>query len=123
MLETRYDAFHAYSQSKLAMVMATMELARRLDPGEVTVNCVHPGSLLDTKMVRQGFGAPQGPVETGITTELFAAASPDLDGVTGRYFEEKRAADPHPQARDAAARRRLWQISEALTGVSPPTDA
>jgi NAD(P)-dependent dehydrogenase (short-subunit alcohol dehydrogenase family) len=52
MLECGYDGFRAYCQSKLAMVMATFELAARLDPGEVTVNALHPGSLLDTKMVR-----------------------------------------------------------------------
>jgi NAD(P)-dependent dehydrogenase (short-subunit alcohol dehydrogenase family) len=117
MLERRYDGMRAYFQSKLAMVMATFELASRLDPAEVTVNALHPGSLLDTKMVREGFGAPQGPVEVGIESELHLATSADLAGVTGQYFDRTRPARANAQAYDAEARRRLWQESLKFTGI------
>jgi NAD(P)-dependent dehydrogenase (short-subunit alcohol dehydrogenase family) len=99
------------------MVMVTFELAGRLDPGEVTVNALHPGSLLDTKMVREGFGAPQGPVEVGIEAELQLATSADLQGVSGQYFDRTRPVRAHAQAYDAEARRRLWQGSLKLTGI------
>lgn len=117
MLERDYESMHAYRQSKLALVMASFELAKRLDPGEVTVNALHPGTLLDTKMVREGFGAPMGPVETGIEAEVYLAVSPDLDGVTGEYFDRTSRARANAQAYDARAREQLWRLSERWVGV------
>ncbi len=117
MIERGYDGRRAYFQSKLAMVMATFELAGHLDPGDVTVNALHPGTLLDTKMVREGYGAPLGPVETGIDSEVYLATSPDLDGVTGAYFDRRRQARADDQAYDASSRRTLWELSERLTGA------
>jgi len=116
MLERDYDGMRAYCQSKLALIMASFELADRLDPAEVTVNALHPGTLLDTKMVREGFGAPQGPVETGIEAEVYLATSPTLEGVSGEYFDRTERARADEQAYDPEARRRLWQLSEALVG-------
>ena len=118
MLERAYDGFRAYCQSKLAMVMATVELAARLDPADITVNALHPGTLLDTKMVREGWGTPQGPVDIGIEAETYLALSPDLDGVSGVYFDRKQRARPDAQADDPAARRRLWQLSAELVGIA-----
>lgn len=118
MLERRYDSMRAYCQSKLALVMASFELAQRVDPREVTVNALHPGTLLDTKMVREGFGAPMGPVETGIDAEVYLATSPDLDGVTGEYFDRRERARADAQAYDEHARRRLWELSERLVGIA-----
>jgi NAD(P)-dependent dehydrogenase (short-subunit alcohol dehydrogenase family) len=117
MLERGYDGIRAYCRSKLAMVMATFELADRLDPSEVTVNALHPGSLLDTKMVREGFGAPQGRVDIGIDAEFYLATSADVEGVSGQYFDRIRPARANAQAYDAEARRRLWQESLKLTGI------
>jgi NAD(P)-dependent dehydrogenase (short-subunit alcohol dehydrogenase family) len=117
MLERGYDGFRAYCQSKLAMVMSTLELAERLDAREVTTNCLHPGTLLDTKMVREGFGVPQGPVQTGIDSEVHVATSPELEAVTGQYFDQTWPARANAQAYDAAARRKLWQLSERLVGL------
>jgi len=117
MLEHGYDSMKAYCQSKLALIMASFELAGRVDPVEVTVNALHPGSLLDTKMVREGFGAPMGPVEDGIEAEVYLTTAPDLEGVTGEYFDRTRPAKAKAQAYDADARRRLWQLSERLVGI------
>lgn len=120
MLERRYDSMHAYCQSKLALVMASFELAGRLEPGTVTVNALHPGTLLDTKMVREGFGSPMGPVETGIEAEVYLATSPDLEGVTGEYFDRTNRARANEQAYDARARRDLWRLSEQWVGLAYP---
>ncbi|TVR97793.1 MAG: SDR family NAD(P)-dependent oxidoreductase [Rhodospirillales bacterium] len=118
MLEQDYSGFRAYAQSKLAMVMATFEFAKRLESKAITVNALHPGSLLDTKMVREGFGAPQGPVSEGVASEVYLATAPELADVTGAYFDQTRPADADPQAYDQAARRRLWRLSEQLTGLT-----
>jgi NAD(P)-dependent dehydrogenase (short-subunit alcohol dehydrogenase family) len=118
MLESGYSGMRAYSQSKLAMVMATFEFARRLGGGPPTVNCLHPGSLLDTKMVRESFGQPQGEVEEGIRAEIFGATAPEIEGISGEYFDRTQQARAHAQAYDAWARQRLWQVSEKWTGIS-----
>jgi NAD(P)-dependent dehydrogenase (short-subunit alcohol dehydrogenase family) len=118
MLEKGYSGMRAYSQSKLAMVMATFEFARRFADRAIAVNCLHPGSLLDTKMVRESFGQPQGDVEEGIRAEIFLATAPEIEGMSGEYFDRTRPARAHPQAYDARARQRLWQVSEELTGIA-----
>ena len=118
MLERSYDGTRAYSQSKLAMVMATTEWAHRLDAKEVTINALHPGSLLDTKLVREVWGQASGSVETGVESEYFLATSPELEGTSGQYFDEKNISKAHPQAYDADARKRLWKLCEKLTGIT-----
>lgn len=117
MLQHSYDGMRAYRQSKLAMIMASFELAERLDPGEITVNALHPGTLLDTKMVHEGFGAPLGPVDIGIEAELYLATSSELDGISGQYFDRTHPARANPQAYDPDARRKLWQESLNLTHI------
>ena len=121
MLERGYSQFRAYSQSKLAQIMLTVELAERLGAGAgVTVNALHPATLMDTTMVHHGgFGRPRSTVQEGARATERLVADPDLDGVSGRYFDglEESAADP--QAYDAQARRRLWELSARLTGAEP----
>jgi len=116
MLERGYDAMGAYTRSKLAQVMFTMELAGRLQGTGVTVNALHPASLMDTKMVRGTFGYTMSTVEEGVEAVVRLAASPELEGVTGRYFDGTREARANRQAYDAEARRRLWALSEELCG-------
>lgn len=117
MLTRDYSGRRAYCQSKLAMIMTTIEMAERLDPRVLTINALHPGSLLDTKMVREGWGQALGPVEDGIEAELYLATSPELEGVTGEYYDRLQRARALPQAYDAQARKRLWDLSCKLTGV------
>jgi len=116
MLERGYDAMGAYTRSKLAQVMFTMELAGRLQGTGVTVNALHPASLMDTKMIRGTFGYTMSTVEEGVEAVVRLAASPELEGVTGRYFDGTREARANRQAYDAEARRRLWALSEELCG-------
>jgi NAD(P)-dependent dehydrogenase (short-subunit alcohol dehydrogenase family) len=117
MLERGYEGFRAYRQSKLAQIMFTFDLAERLDPSEVTVNAVHPASLMDTRMVRESFGAPRTSVAEGVEAVLHLIASPDLDGVSGRYFDGTQESAAHEQAYDPEARRRLTVLSERLVGI------
>jgi NAD(P)-dependent dehydrogenase (short-subunit alcohol dehydrogenase family) len=117
MLERGYDGMRAYGQSKLAQIMFTFELAERLDPAEVTVNALHPASLMNTKMVLESFGSAMTSVEEGAEATLRLATSSDLDGVTGRYFDGPREARASAQAYEAQARRRLWELSEELVGL------
>ena len=116
MLERGYDAMRAYSQSKLAQVMFTFELAERLRDTGVTANALHPASLMDTKMVRDAIGYTMSTVEEGAEAVFRLAASPEVEGVTGRYFDGTREARANRQAYDEGARKRLWALSEELSG-------
>jgi NAD(P)-dependent dehydrogenase (short-subunit alcohol dehydrogenase family) len=116
----------AYSQSKLANVLFTYELARRLDPAQVTANCVHPGN------VRTNFGRQLGGVlgaifllwqpfmrsaGEGAKTSIYLATSPEVAGVTGKYFVDCKEMPSSPQSHDEATARRLWDVSLALTNT------
>jgi NAD(P)-dependent dehydrogenase (short-subunit alcohol dehydrogenase family) len=116
-MERRYDGWDAYGRSKLALIMFTMELAERLDGTSVTVNALHPGSLLDTNMVREAGYRPRGGVQEGADSVMFVATSPSLDGVTGRFFDRKRETRADGQAYDAASRRELYRRTVEMTGA------
>ena len=116
MLERGYDAMRAYSTSKLAQIMFTFELAERLSGTGVSVNALHPASLMDTKMVQDTFGYTMSTVEEGARAVVRLAVSPELEGVTGRYFDGTREARADGQAYDKEARQRLWELSEELCG-------
>jgi NAD(P)-dependent dehydrogenase (short-subunit alcohol dehydrogenase family) len=127
--ERQYAGFQAYAQSKLANILFTAELARRLDGSGVTANALHPG------VVRTGFGHNTrgwlrwgvklaGPLflspERGADTAVWLCASPEVAGVSGGYFARRRPARRSAAARDAVAAKRLWEVSERLTGLAPP---
>lgn len=118
MLERHYDPADAYRQSKLALAMFTFDLAEELKGEQITVNCLHPASLMNTRMVYESLGYALSTVEEGRDAVMYLATSPALDNVTGKYFDQRRQARAHSQAYDLAARRRLQQLSERLTGLS-----
>ncbi len=118
MLERGYDGWRAYAQSKLAQIMFTFSLAERLEGSGVTANALHPASLMDTKMVRESFGYTMSTVEEGAAATERLAISPDLEGVSGLYFDGQREARAKDQAYDRQARERLWTLSERLTGLT-----
>jgi NAD(P)-dependent dehydrogenase (short-subunit alcohol dehydrogenase family) len=118
MLERGYDGYTAYAKSKLAQVLFTVSLAERLADRDATVNALHPATLMDTKMVLERLGRAQSSVEEGVEAVLRLVTEPELDGVTGRFFDGTRESAPNGQAHDPEARRRLWEESERLTG--PP---
>lgn len=126
--EKRYSGMAAYNNSKLANVLFTYELARRLQGSGVTVNALHPG------VVNTGFGDNSQNAlirgllwlfkrftlspERGAQTSVYLASSPEVEGVTGKYFDNKQAKPSNPLSYDEAAQKRLWDISAALTGLS-----
>jgi len=115
MYERGYNAYFAYARSKLAQVMFTMDLAERLRDREITVNALHPATFMDTKMVTALGGQARSSVEEGTQAVLRLVTDPDLDGVTGRFFDGTRESSVDGQAYDSEARRRLWDASEELT--------
>jgi NAD(P)-dependent dehydrogenase (short-subunit alcohol dehydrogenase family) len=117
MMERRYEPLDAYRQSKLAQVMFTIDLADMVKNDLITVNSLHPASLMPTKMVFEYFGRTMSSIEDGVNAVMRLATDPSLDTVTGKYFDEQREARANAQAYDAAARRQLWQLSEELTGL------
>jgi NAD(P)-dependent dehydrogenase (short-subunit alcohol dehydrogenase family) len=126
----RYRGRAAYNQSKLANVLFTYELARRLEGRDVTVTCVHPGvtrtnfgredatrlmRLLDP-LVRPLMRSP----EQGADTVVWLASSPEVEGRTGRYYARRRARRSSRRSYDTELARRLWRASEELTGLRWP---
>ncbi len=117
MLERGYDGMRAYAQSKLALVMFTFDLAEELEGTGVTANSLHPASLMDTKIVFEAFGSASSSVREGTDATVRLAISPELEGITGRYFDGQREARADEQAYDPEARARLRRLSEELTGL------
>jgi NAD(P)-dependent dehydrogenase (short-subunit alcohol dehydrogenase family) len=111
MQEKSFDGIRAYRRSKLALVMYTIDLAKRLAGDNVTVNCQHPGTYLDTNMVREAKIKPMGTAESGAEAEIWLATSPELDGVSGEYFDVKHKSRALAQAYDEQARQKLREWS------------
>jgi NAD(P)-dependent dehydrogenase (short-subunit alcohol dehydrogenase family) len=112
-----YDAIAAYDQSKLAVTLLTFELARRLTGSGVTVVCLDPGDV-DTKMLRAGWpDLPGVDVVAGAATSVHLAASPDVVGVSGVYYEGGRETAPLEASRDRGSQARLWRVLEGLAGA------
>jgi NAD(P)-dependent dehydrogenase (short-subunit alcohol dehydrogenase family) len=117
MLERRYDGWQAYRQSKLALVMLTLDLADALGDVGVTANSLHPATFMPTKMVLEAGASPVSSIEEGSSATLRLVADPALDGVSGVYFDGSLEARAHRQAYDAEARRRLRDLSTDLVGL------
>jgi NAD(P)-dependent dehydrogenase (short-subunit alcohol dehydrogenase family) len=118
MLERSYSGVQAYCQSKLALVMLTLDLAEELRDAGVSATCLHPGTYMPTKMVRAAGVSPVDSLESGVQATLRLVADPELEDVSGVYFERERKSAPHPQAVDPEARRRLRELSERLAPSS-----
>jgi NAD(P)-dependent dehydrogenase (short-subunit alcohol dehydrogenase family) len=125
--ERRYDGNQAYSQSKLANILFTYELARRLQGTGITANCLHPG-VIATRLLADYMGVPAGggalartfgaKPERGAETIVYLASSPEVEGVSGKYYSGKKAVASSRESYDEAAARRLWEVSERLTGLA-----
>jgi NAD(P)-dependent dehydrogenase (short-subunit alcohol dehydrogenase family) len=129
-----YIGLRAYQQAKLALVLWTFELARRLEDANVTVNCLDPGtvsteigqansdwlSAVIWKIVRRWFAVD---VATGAATSIYLASSPDVEGTTGKYFLRCKETAPALRALDEVLAQQLWKVSEQLTEKwgEPPT--
>ncbi|XP_077406220.1 retinol dehydrogenase 13-like isoform X3 [Vanacampus margaritifer] len=127
----KFDTKQAYCQSKLANVLFTRELAKRLQGTGVTVNAVHPGvvstqlgrhtglhqSQLSTTVLSPLFSLLIKNPELGAQPSIYLAVAEQLEGVTGRYYDVLTEKEPAPQATDEEAARRLWEISSRMVGL------
>ena len=119
-MEKSYAGIAAYQQSKLANILFTYELARKLEGSKVTTNVLHPG------LIRTGFNRNNGAVMSlvmgllapfsrnaaeGAQTSIYLASSPEVEGVSGKYFEDSKAVPSSPASYNRAAAERLWQVS------------
>jgi retinol dehydrogenase 12 len=125
--ERGYSSWRAYAQSKLANILFTRELARRTEGSGIVASCLHPG------VVRSGFGRQGsllirawfkivGPLllsaEKGADTAVWLASAPEAEAAGGGYYIRRRPARPSRAARDEESARRLWRLSERLTGLA-----
>jgi retinol dehydrogenase 14 len=122
----KYRGFPVYGMTKLANIVFTYELAERLKGTFVTANCLHPGPVgtnfgrnnagpmaLFFRLAKPFMRSP----EQGADTLIWLASSADVDGVSGKYFSDRKEIEAKEGAYDPSARRRLWEISEELTGL------
>lgn len=122
-----YGVMNAYSRSKLAQVLFTYELARRLEGTGVSANCLHPGAVATNiwgnylgpvsflgKLSRIFLASP----EKGAETSVYLASSADIEGVSGKYFDRKREKASSAASYDKASANRLWDVSASLTGLT-----
>ena len=98
--------------------MTGLELASRLPATEVTVNSLHPGTFMPTKIVVEEIGYTVDTLETGVNATHRLAVGADVEGVTGRFFDRTREARADDQAYDTTARRELWQRALELVDHS-----
>jgi NAD(P)-dependent dehydrogenase (short-subunit alcohol dehydrogenase family) len=122
----RYQGLKAYGCSKMANVFFTYELARRLEDSGITVNALHPGFVATNIAKDNGFYVKLiYPIlerrmitpEEGAQTSIYLASSPDVEGMTGKFFVKKKAVKSDLASYDEAAQKRLWKISAELTGL------
>ena len=126
--ERNYRGWTAYQRSKLANILFTYELARRLGGTRVTANALHPGFVA----TRFGMNNPLWfrvamrlafltaiDEEQGAATSIHLASAPEVAGISGRYFVKRRPVKSSPESRDPETARRLWEVSERLTGATP----
>jgi NAD(P)-dependent dehydrogenase (short-subunit alcohol dehydrogenase family) len=121
--EKNYNGVRAYANSKLANILFTYELARRLSSTRVTANCLHPGAVATgifralPKFVEAIIKLVTLSPEKGAETSIYLASSPDVDGVTGKYFIKKTETRSSPESYNEDTARKLWTVSAQLTGL------
>jgi NAD(P)-dependent dehydrogenase (short-subunit alcohol dehydrogenase family) len=114
MITRGYSGDRAYCQSKLAQIMHAFDLAE----AGVIANALHPATYMPTKMVTDSGTTPISSLEEGTRATARLVVDPELEELSGRYFDGRSEAQAHPQAYDADARRRLRELSERLAPVS-----
>jgi NAD(P)-dependent dehydrogenase (short-subunit alcohol dehydrogenase family) len=130
MTEKDYSGIRANNQAKLALILFTYELARKLEDTGVTVNCLHPGAVATSAPLKDPelssfmrrlyrltsifFLSPA----KGAATSIYLASSPDVEGVTGKYFIKREAVPSSPESYDEEIAKKLWEVSAELTGLA-----
>ncbi len=127
----RYSAWNAYGASKLCNILFTRELSRRLEGKNVTANCLHPGFVASDFLSKGGLWSVIKPIAylfaidevEGAQTSLYLATSSEVEGKSGDYYARKHVAKPRKAALDDQTARRLWEMSEQLTGLAAAQQA
>ncbi len=125
--EQKYTGFGAYGQSKLANILFTYELDRRLAGTGIVTNVLHPG-FVATNFAKNNGGIMRGVMsvigkiaarspEKGAETSIYLAASPEVEGISGKYFSDCKAVQSSPESYDVQVAQRLWEVSLELTGL------
>jgi NAD(P)-dependent dehydrogenase (short-subunit alcohol dehydrogenase family) len=116
--EKRFDDYEAYAQSKLCNVLFAAEFARRVDASRVCSYALHPG-VINTKLLKEGFGnVGTSNLAEGSATSVWLATSPQVAGISGRYYSDVHEAQPSALGREADLAAELWEETEKLTGIS-----
>lgn len=126
--ELNYNLYKVYAQSKLANILFTYELARRLGDTKVTVNCLHPGMVRTKIWQKSGrsilmkvfmriFSLFLKSAQEGTQTSIYLASSPELESITGKYFIDKKMVLSSPVSYDEKLAKQLWEVSEKLVGL------
>jgi NAD(P)-dependent dehydrogenase (short-subunit alcohol dehydrogenase family) len=119
--EQSFNGYLQYAASKLCTVLFTFELASRLEASQITSNCLHPG-VIATKLLRNGLGPGMGdPVAGSAKMHVYLATAPEVEGVTGEFFVDKRPFRAGDVCYDSTIRKKLWRLSEDMVGLKFPT--
>jgi NAD(P)-dependent dehydrogenase (short-subunit alcohol dehydrogenase family) len=113
-IDHRYTGTRAYYRSKFALVVFTFDLAAELAGNAITVNCLHPATLMNTHMVRQAWVPPMSSITTGVRAVMNLAVEPTGAAVTGRYFDGLRDANAHRAAYDPAVQSKLRAVTNEI---------
>lgn len=116
-LEQDYSGNRAYAQSKFAMVATGFLLAEKLPPEVITVNSLHPATLMPTRMVEEGYGHTVDKLQTGVDAVRHLVESEDVEIISGQYFSIQQRSEAIPEAYDRQVQQRLWDLSEELTAT------
>ncbi len=121
--EWGYDATGVYAMTKLANILFTVELAKRLKNTRVTANCLHPGvintNLYKNYMEKGGGGdASDEELERGAATSVYLASAPEVEDVSGGYFSSSQLREPSHHSQDEESAKRLWYVSERMVGLT-----
>ena len=122
--EKKYDGFKVYAQSKLANVLFTAELAKKLAGTQITVNSLHPGEIATNFAFTNSNGLYNflwkiaspflSSIEKGAKTSVYLATSPDVDGISGFFFNKQKKQKPSSYSMNAAIQQKFWKFSESM---------
>jgi NAD(P)-dependent dehydrogenase (short-subunit alcohol dehydrogenase family) len=114
--EKHFDAYTAYSCSKLCNILFTYRLAEKIIGSPITTNCLHPG-VISTKLLHAGWGMGGSRLQEGSKTSVYLAISPEMESITGKYFSNSRQTKSSAISYDRDVQKRLWVLSEEMTGI------
>jgi len=114
--ERGYTGVKAYARSKTALILFTYLLADKLHNTDVTVNCLHPG-VINTKLLRSAYGSGGAPLLEGAKTLIFAAITPELKNISGKYFVNNRSEPSKDITYNKEIQKKLWKKTEEIIGI------